>query len=339
MAAKMALPTCVLLWLAVIPLGAGQEGPYAHWHWTHVCSEYPLHPMLFSFRNWTNDFHICSAWNGMLNFMALVAARSYQSGETWGIFWLHRWILGTFATVTWLAPVAFADRPVRMMLRKFMKQRNKSCMKEVACWFLLRPLWCLHFWLATSCTTSMCRLFVSATVGVQSLGLKWKKRKEKHGTQTRNEAHWSPFSRFHMFSPWYLTVPEALFHVFTLVPERFGVGKDGVVTVVTHPGRVVCQVSVLSESMVIIIIGYLLGVILPTHGGSVIAWAIGDVGVEEEGLAMAGVLNLFLLPIIIFEAGWSMNHRAFVDLLLLGPFGPGPRLLRISKSWVSSSST
>ena len=77
--------------------------------------------------------------------------------------------------------------------------------------------------------------------------------------------------------------------------------------------------SVLSESMVIIIIGYLLGIILPTHGGSIIAWAIGDVGVEEEGLAMAGVLNLFLLPIIIFEAGWSMNHRAFVDLLLLGP--------------------
>lgn len=31
---------------------------------------------------------------------------------------------------------------------------------------------------------------------------------------------------------------------------------------------------------------------------------------------MAGVLNLFLLPIIIFEAGWSMNHRAFVDLML-----------------------
>lgn len=70
--------------------------------------------------------------------------------------------------------------------------------------------------------------------------------------------------------------------------------------------------------MVIIILGYLLGIILPTRGGSVIAWAIGDVGVEEEGLAMAGVLNLFLLPIIIFEAGWSMNHRAFVDLLLLG---------------------
>ena len=51
-----------------------------------------------------------------------------------------------------------------------------------------------------------------------------------------------------------------------------------------------------------------------------ISWAIGDVGVEDEGLAMAGILNLFLLPIIIFEAGWSMNHRAFVDLLLLGLF-------------------
>ena len=113
---------------------------------------------------------------------------------------------------------------------------------------------------------------------------------------------------------------EALFHVFTLVPERFGVGQRR-----RRDRREpcffgeVCQVSVLSESMVIIIIGYLLGIILPTHGGSIIAWAIGDVGVEEEGLAMAGVLNLFLLPIIIFEAGWSMNHRAFVDLLLLGP--------------------
>ncbi|CAK9085375.1 Sodium/hydrogen exchanger 8 (Na(+)/H(+) exchanger 8) (NHE-8) (Solute carrier family 9 member 8) [Durusdinium trenchii] len=68
--------------------------------------------------------------------------------------------------------------------------------------------------------------------------------------------------------------------------------------------------------MVIILIGYVLGIILPTRGGSVVSWAIGDVGVEEEGLAMAGVLNLFLLPIIIFEAGWSMNHRAFVDLML-----------------------
>lgn len=29
MAAKMAMPTCLLLWLAVIPLCAGQEGPYA----------------------------------------------------------------------------------------------------------------------------------------------------------------------------------------------------------------------------------------------------------------------------------------------------------------------
>ena len=70
--------------------------------------------------------------------------------------------------------------------------------------------------------------------------------------------------------------------------------------------------------MLIIFIGFVLGLILPTGGGSVIAWAVGAVGVEEEGLAMAGVLNLFLLPIIIFEAGWSMNHRAFVDLLLPG---------------------
>ncbi|CAK9031759.1 unnamed protein product [Durusdinium trenchii] len=76
------------------------------------------------------------------------------------------------------------------------------------------------------------------------------------------------------------------------------------------------EVSFISESMVIILIGYVLGIILPTRGGSVVSWAIGDVGVEEEGLAMAGVLNLFLLPIIIFEAGWSMNHRAFVDLML-----------------------
>eukprot|EP00913_Durusdinium_trenchii_P009430 g8863.t1 len=59
------------------------------------------------------------------------------------------------------------------------------------------------------------------------------------------------------------------------------------------------EVSFISESMVIILIGYVLGIILPT-----------------QGLAMAGVLNLFLLPIIIFEAGWSMNHRAFVDLML-----------------------
>ena len=32
----------------------------------------------------------------------------------------------------------------------------------------------------------------------------------------------------------------------------------------------------------------------------------------------SGCDSRFLLPIIIFEAGWSMNHRAFVDLLQLG---------------------
>lgn len=44
------------------------------------------------------------------------------------------------------------------------------------------------------------------------------------------------------------------------------------------------KVSFISESMVIILIGYVLGIILPTRGGSVVSWAIGDVGVEEEGL-------------------------------------------------------
>lgn len=53
------------------------------------------------------------------------------------------------------------------------------------------------------------------------------------------------------------------------------------------------QVSIISESIVIILIGFLLGVVLPTDG-SFFSWKTGNVGVEEEGLAMAGVLNLCL---------------------------------------------
>ncbi|CAJ1335681.1 unnamed protein product [Effrenium voratum] len=76
-----------------------------------------------------------------------------------------------------------------------------------------------------------------------------------------------------------------------------------------------CEVSIFSESMLIICIGYLLGKLLPTNG-SILGWAVSDVGVEEEGLAMAGILNLFLLPIIIFEAGWSMIHRDFINQMM-----------------------
>eukprot|EP00439_Symbiodinium_sp_Y106_P056986 s1816_g8.t1 len=65
----------------------------------------------------------------------------------------------------------------------------------------------------------------------------------------------------------------------------------------------VCEVSIISESSVIILIGFLLGLALPTDG-SVLCWAMGSVDVETEGLVMATFLNLFLLPVIIFEAGW-----------------------------------
>mmetsp|Transcript_63637 Transcript_63637/g.149141 ORF Transcript_63637/g.149141 Transcript_63637/m.149141 type:complete len:609 (-) Transcript_63637:142-1968(-) len=77
----------------------------------------------------------------------------------------------------------------------------------------------------------------------------------------------------------------------------------------------VCEVSIISESSVIILIGFLLGLALPTDG-SVLCWAMGSVDVETEGLVMATFLNLFLLPVIIFEAGWSMMHRDFINQLL-----------------------
>ncbi|CAE7564732.1 SLC9A8 [Symbiodinium sp. CCMP2456] len=77
----------------------------------------------------------------------------------------------------------------------------------------------------------------------------------------------------------------------------------------------VCQVSIISESSVIILVGFLLGTVLPTDG-SILCWAMGTVDVETEGLVMASFLNLFLLPVIIFEAGWSMMHRDFINQLL-----------------------
>ncbi|CAE7033625.1 Slc9a8 [Symbiodinium natans] len=76
----------------------------------------------------------------------------------------------------------------------------------------------------------------------------------------------------------------------------------------------VCEVSIVSESSVIILVGFLLGVILPTDG-SILGWGMGTVDVETEGLLMATFLNLFLLPVIIFEAGWSMTHRDFINQL------------------------
>jgi len=79
----------------------------------------------------------------------------------------------------------------------------------------------------------------------------------------------------------------------------------------------VCEVSIISESSVIILVGYLLGIVLPTHGSIMGDWAkIGNVDVDTEGLVMAAFLNLFLLPVIIFEAGWSMVHRDFINQLL-----------------------
>ena len=66
----------------------------------------------------------------------------------------------------------------------------------------------------------------------------------------------------------------------------------------------------------IILVGFLLGVILPTDG-SILGWGMGTVDVETEGLLMATFLNLFLLPVIIFEAGWSMTHRDFINQLTL----------------------
>eukprot|EP00931_Biecheleriopsis_adriatica_P092347 TRINITY_DN66154_c0_g1_i1.p1 TRINITY_DN66154_c0_g1~~TRINITY_DN66154_c0_g1_i1.p1 ORF type:complete len:646 (+),score=98.79 TRINITY_DN66154_c0_g1_i1:25-1938(+) len=81
----------------------------------------------------------------------------------------------------------------------------------------------------------------------------------------------------------------------------------------------------ISESVVVIFFGFLVGLVLPTNGALVGHWSRSDVSVYREGLIDAAILNLFLLPIIIFEAGWSMSHKDFLSqlpyILLFAVFG------------------
>ena len=217
MAAKMAMPTCLLLWLAVIPLCAGQEGPYAayaayaayaHWHWTHVCSEYPLHPMLFSFRNWTNDFHICSVWN----IMELHAQFS--------------WHLLRPGATNQEKPGEYLDCIDEFSVHLLLSHGLPRQLLQTDPWG-----WCCESSWSNGASLAWRRWHADFCGGLfDACTFDWQLPAPLRGADflsVRNEAHWSPSSRFHMFSPWYLTVPEALFHVFTLVPERFGVGKDG----------------------------------------------------------------------------------------------------------------
>jgi len=70
----------------------------------------------------------------------------------------------------------------------------------------------------------------------------------------------------------------------------------------------ICHISFIPESLVVIIIGMLLGLIEVEVPDVVIS-------MQEETLYNKLVLSLFLLPIIIFEAGWSMRHKDFVAQL------------------------
>jgi len=85
------------------------------------------------------------------------------------------------------------------------------------------------------------------------------------------------------------------------------------------------DVSVISESVVVIALGFALGKILPTNGGTFIRWHLTNMNIEDEGFINGAILNLFLLPIIIFEAGWSMRHKDFISqlpyILLFAVFG------------------
>jgi len=70
----------------------------------------------------------------------------------------------------------------------------------------------------------------------------------------------------------------------------------------------ICHITFIPESLIIIVIGMLLGFTEVEIPDVVLT-------MREETLYNKLVLNLVLLPIIIFEAGWSMRHKDFVAQL------------------------
>jgi len=85
------------------------------------------------------------------------------------------------------------------------------------------------------------------------------------------------------------------------------------------------HISWIPESLVVVILGIVVGYILPTGDSSVGSFHLSSITIEEESLINEMILNFVLLPIIIFEAGWSMRHKDFISqlpyILLFAIFG------------------
>jgi len=77
------------------------------------------------------------------------------------------------------------------------------------------------------------------------------------------------------------------------------------------------HVTIVSESLVIILIGSFLGLLLQRY--------VRNMTIEKDALINKAVLSLLLLPIIIFESGWSLRSRNFASqlgyILLFAVFG------------------
>mmetsp|Transcript_14888 Transcript_14888/g.32155 ORF Transcript_14888/g.32155 Transcript_14888/m.32155 type:complete len:648 (-) Transcript_14888:42-1985(-) len=77
------------------------------------------------------------------------------------------------------------------------------------------------------------------------------------------------------------------------------------------------HISFVPESLVVVAVGACIGMILPTGSSSRFEswWTLTRVSINQEGLVNKLILDVVLLPIIIFEAGWSLRHRDFMSQL------------------------
>eukprot|EP00445_Apocalathium_hangoei_P041341 CAMPEP_0203968624 /NCGR_PEP_ID=MMETSP0359-20131031/97042_1 /ASSEMBLY_ACC=CAM_ASM_000338 /TAXON_ID=268821 /ORGANISM="Scrippsiella Hangoei, Strain SHTV-5" /LENGTH=604 /DNA_ID=CAMNT_0050906551 /DNA_START=119 /DNA_END=1933 /DNA_ORIENTATION=- len=85
------------------------------------------------------------------------------------------------------------------------------------------------------------------------------------------------------------------------------------------------RISFLPESLATVMVGAIVGLVLPTGNSSISKWTLERITIQEESVINEMVLSLILLPIIIYEAGWSMRHKDFVSqfpyILLFAIFG------------------
>eukprot|EP00929_Paragymnodinium_shiwhaense_P006104 TRINITY_DN10893_c0_g1_i3.p1 TRINITY_DN10893_c0_g1~~TRINITY_DN10893_c0_g1_i3.p1 ORF type:complete len:554 (-),score=86.94 TRINITY_DN10893_c0_g1_i3:502-2163(-) len=146
-----------------------------------------------------------------------------------------------------------------------------------------------------------------------------------------------------MASSWARSLTETVQDVLTNITEVAGAdeevveefGNDLGVMLVFLSGLfmaafVICNilhiwhVSFIPESLVVVGLGAFAGWVLPTANSSVHHWGFA-INLEEESIINELTLNLVLLPIIIFEAGWSLKHTDFTGqlpyILLFAIFG------------------